>query len=225
MQNKFNLDYYREILEKAQEEGFTICTLREFVDKGCPPADHLILRHDLDREPETLENMMRVEWDLGVQSTIFIRVSGPYNPFDYKTYPILKKAYEFGNEIGLHTNYFEFAKIHDDHPFEILRMELKALRAMCPIESLSCHRDLNYIHNSLPHLEENWDYCKEELGLVYHAYEKRIMDYTIYVNEGFKPHLTWRGLTPEQAISMKSSIYLLTHSHWWYWTHPFEVWQ
>jgi hypothetical protein len=111
-------------------------------------------------------------------------------------------------------------------PFYVLESEWNALGWHFDVVGLAPHRDINYSHNSLPWLEQNWDanIKKNRLlpGLEYHAYEKRIMDSVTYVNEGLSPHLGWRDNKPEDVIKQDRSIYMLTHNHWWYDVHPFE---
>ena len=74
----------------------------------------------------------------------------------------------------------------------------------------------------MPWIEDNWDKLKKKYNLKYHAYEKKLFDNVHYVNEGFKPHLTWRNKTPEECIESGESIYMLLHPHWWFKNFPFE---
>jgi hypothetical protein len=224
MENNFSLDYYESILCRAKEAGYAFKTLREFWDAGCPTIGQFILRHDLDANPMTLKGVIDVEAQQGVKSTIFVRVTGnTYNPFDYRTYPLIRRAAENGHEIGLHSNFLEFANIHRLDPFCLLKAEKEALGAFYKVESIACHRDVNYAFNSLPWLQKNWATVKEALGFSYEAYDSAIMDSVIYVNETAEQKLGWRKWTPEDAIEMGRSIILSTHPHWWFRNNPFEI--
>jgi hypothetical protein len=146
-----------------------------------------------------------------------------YNPFSYHVFPTLYWAKNLGFEIGLHSNFLEFATITGVDPYAALKAEISLLRSFFPAaDSISCHRDINYQFNSLPWLEAHWQTVKSELRLAYQAYEPRVLDNVLYVNEGLNPHLCWRKQTPEDAIKTGKSICLLTHSHWWYEKHPYE---
>lgn len=227
-ENNFTLAYYAKILAESQRYDYKCVTLSEFWDLGCPKENHLILRHDLDANPLTLHGIMKVEIDANVRSSIFVRVNGnTYNPFDYRTFPLLARASALGFELGLHSNFVEFAMFHglgNDRGFEqVLSAELQALRSFYKIDSIACHRDLNYAYNSLPWLQENWTALKDRLGLKYEAYDAKIMDSCIYVNETAEQKLGWRKDGPSGAMGTGRSVIISTHPHWWYQNNPFEI--
>lgn len=223
--NQFNLEYYKEIIVSAQKAGYTFVTLREYYDLGCPPAKHFVLRHDLDRTPSSLRPMLDVEMDCLVRSTIFVRVSAPdYNLFDPRLLKVVSEADYFGFEIGLHTNFVELAEIMSVPPDLILSNEINCIRSFFPrVDSISCHRDINYMYNSLPYVEENWNKIKTNHRLHYQAYD-RLFNSAMYVNEGLNPHLCWRGFTPERVIEMSNSIYMSVHPHWWHSKYANDHW-
>jgi hypothetical protein len=223
--NVFNMDYYRTIIREAQHHGYKFVTLREFVDLKCPDQGYFILRHDLDRQPMSLKPIIETEREMGVNSTLFVRLAGAdYNLLSYPCFRAVKHAHDVGTEIGLHTNPVEFAAINDTVPWNVLSAELKLLRSFfSDIDGVAPHRDVNYMYNTLPWLDENWSSMAQTLQLKYHAYEKKILETVTYVNEGFDPHLCWRSITPEQAMVTGKSIYMLTHPHWWFKDHAFEA--
>lgn len=222
--NIFNMVYYRDIVTGAMSNGYRFVTLAEFVKLGCPDTGHFVVRHDLDRQPMSMATLIQVEKELGINSTIFVRLAGAdYNLLSYPCFKLIKEAADAGSEIGLHSNFVEFATINGLLPETVLEAELKTLRSFFNVEGVAPHRDINYMYNSLPWLNQNWDDVVEHLGLTYHAYEGRILSKVTYVNEGFDPHLCWRSITPEQAIETGKSIYMLTHPHWWFRDHAFEA--
>lgn len=221
----FTLDYYEGIIAAAKARGYAFSTLARFVKDDFPSFGRFVLRHDLDASPTTLKGMLDREERQGVASTVFVRVTGnTYNPFDYRTLPLLDRARGMGCEIGLHSNFVESADIHGSLPESFLGSELGALRAFFPhVRSLACHRDYNYVHNSLPYVERRWPAIKERFGLDYQAYDPRIMGAVTYVNETVNPRLGWRTTTPEEAIDRGTSVILSVHPHWWFERHPFEA--
>jgi hypothetical protein len=222
--NIHSIDYYDKIIKRGLALGYNFVTLREFVSAGCPSKKFCILRHDLDTKPQTLEKMLKIEYENNVKSSIFVRVTAnDYNAFSYPVLQILKKYEHKGFEIGLHTSCVEYGEINKIEPIKVLSFEYQALNSFFDIKSVAPHRDLNYAYNSLPFLEENANDIKS-IGLVHQAYDNIIMDNTLYVNEGFNPHLCWRNLTPEEAFNTGNTVYMLTHNHWWYENHPFEEW-
>lgn len=221
--NKFSYDYYKSFLKEARDAGYKFYTVGEFLAAGCPKEKAFVIRHDLDLKPASLPAQLRAEIDAGVRSTIYVRVTAnDYNAFNYLTLPILLQAQREGFELGLHTNFMEVAIINDLDPFEVLKFETRAFGAFFENKSFACHRDLNYTYNALPWVFDNWEKIQSELGYEYQAYDRRIIDSVLYVNEGYCPHLCWRNLTPSDAIATGKSICLLTHPHLWWEKHPFE---
>ena len=221
--NKFSLDYLRKILKTALDEGYQFKTLKDYYTSGTNPDKVFLLRHDLDAKPQHLMPMLELQVDLGIRSTTFIRINaGDYNPFDYKTFPILNYASNNGFELGLHTNFVEFSAIHGLDPEKTLKAELECLRSFFNIESLTPHRDINYAINALPWIESNWEKLKSKYNLIYHGYEPLFIQNTKYLNEGLNPHLCWRNGDPIDIIKTGQPIYMLLHPHWWYKNHPFE---
>lgn len=217
---------YEHIIKSALDNSYKFVTLSEFVALGCPATNHFVIRHDVDKSPASLPAIINVERTLNVRSTTYVRVAGAeYNPFSYQSLRIFKDAADKGTEIGLHTSFYEYALINEIDPISVLGGELSILRTFFNIKGVAPHRDINYMHNSLPFLEANWSEIQTNLSLQYHAYERPIMDNVVYVNEGFNPHLCWRSLSPIDAMTTfpNRSIYMLTHPHWWFLTHPFEV--
>lgn len=222
--NKFSIKYYDEIIKKGLKLGYKFVTLREFTESGCPSTKHCILRHDLDTKPQTLEKMLAIELDNNVKSSIFVRVTAnDYNVFSYPVVQVLKKYEELGFEIGLHTSCVEFGKINNIPPLDVVKFEYLSLSKFFDVKSVAPHRDLNYAYNSLPFLEKI-DAKLKKIGLVNQAYDSKIMENSLYVNEGFNPHLCWRNLKPKEAFATGNTVYMLTHNHWWYDKHPFEEW-
>ncbi|MDA9792193.1 hypothetical protein N9C15_00905 [Schleiferiaceae bacterium] len=220
--NSFSAGAYKKIITSALDMGYVFMTVKEFLENGCPKEKVFILRHDFDKKPQNCDIFINVERELGVRSTTYVRVANnEYNPFSYIVYPKLKKAEEEGFEFGLHSNFLEYAKFTGMRTEDVLTREWKALSAFFNIEGIACHRDINYTYNSLPWIEENSSFIND-IGIKYQAYDEKLMSSVLYVNEGLNPHLCWRTITPEEAISTGKSICLLTHNHWWYYDFPFE---
>tara|TARA_Y200000002_G_scaffold380776_1_gene393098 strand:- start:3877 stop:4686 length:810 start_codon:yes stop_codon:yes gene_type:complete len=221
--NLFNLEYYDKFIKEAIDNGYSFMTLKEFFTKRPKNLKIFILRHDLDQKPHSLENMLNVERKYSVKSTIFVRpLTNEYNVYGYNTFKMLMNAQKEGYEIGLHTSFVEFSIINKLDRIKVLETELNILRNHFEISGIAPHRDLNYMYNSLPELEKNWSLIKNKFDLMYQGYDKLLFESLTYVNEGFNPHLCWRNITPEEAMKMKQSIYLNTHSHWWFKDQAFE---
>jgi hypothetical protein len=220
--NKFNFDYLEKILRYAKDRSYRIVTLKDFVRLGCPNNGFFILRLDLDLKPQTLRPFLRLIEKLDILATLFVRVTGPYNILWYPNYKLIQDIKNLDCEIGLHTSAVEWAKINEADPEEVLSAELNLLRSTFDVIGIAPHRDINYMYNTLPWLEDNWLKLSSSTQLDYHAYQAKIMNNVIYVNEGLSPHLGWRNQEPISAIDSGKSICMLLHPHWWYVDHAFE---
>ena len=222
--NKFSLEYYSEIINKAKKLGYVFCTVTDYFEKGCPKEKHMVIRHDVDIQPASVRQLFECEKDLQVTATYYVRVCGsPYNAFDYNLFNTFREAEACGFEIGLHTNPVEFAKLNSLDTLEVITSEYTMLSQFFDVKSMACHRDMNYIYNSLPFVEENWDLIKNKTGLVCQAYDNVFFENSQYVNEGIHYFIGWRDKKPEDVLETGDSVYLMTHNHWWYKNHPFEL--
>ena len=222
--NQFSISYYASVIKKALSNNYKFVTVKEYLELGCPSKEYFILRHDLDKQPQTLKKQLDVERECGVRSTIYARVTAnEYNAVSYPVINLLRDSERDGFEIGLHSNFIEYAEINNLDPLDVLRMEYNTLNSFLNIDGIAPHRDINYAYNTLPFLQSNWEEV-EQVGLKYHAYDDRIFSSSVYVNEGLNPHLCWRNKMPEDVVLTGDTVYMMTHNHWWYKDHPFEEW-
>lgn len=220
--NQFSVRYLNEIISAALGRGYEFQTLEEFYDAGCPETNRFAIRLDLDLKPKSLEPILELADARRVPLTVSVRVSGPYNPLWHTSYSVLARAARQGCEIALHTGPVEWAALHGTSAEKTFAGELALLRQWFDVKSVSTHRDVNYMYNSLPWLVANWSMLKEKYALKYHAYEERFFQRAEYVNEGLSPHLNWRSRDPMDVMKSGKSIYMLIHPHWWFVDHPFE---
>src|SRR5579885_1951290 len=184
------------ILQRALDSGYRFLRLRDFVDEkpDLQSQKICVLRHDLDDKPQRLRGVIDTEEQLGVRSTVFVLVhTDKYNPFSYPALNLLRKAEARGFEIGLHTNFVEVSQIVDTDPDKVLANELNALRGYFRVDGIACHRNIDFMYNSLPYVEANWERLRADNALLYQAYQPSIFNELVFVNEGFLPHLGWRS--------------------------------
>lgn len=217
----FSYKYFEKIIKLSLKHNYEFQTLEKFYRKP-NKFNKFIIRLDLDFSPLSLKGLLKIADKYNIKFNIFIRVSGNYNLLWYENFRIIKSAEENGHTIGLHSNFVEWSKINNINKTKILSTEILLLRNLFKkIDTFAPHRDLNYIYNSLPWTNKNWSFFKKN-KFKFHAYDIKFMDYCVYVNEGFNPHLSWRKYSPEEIIKTNKSIYLLIHPHWWYEKYPYE---
>lgn len=225
LNNSFSKEYYKNILCSAKSCGYLFLTMSRYAKelKKFKNEKVALLRHDVDSKPNRAKIFFEVEEEVGAVSTNFLLTHDiNYNPLAINNLKLFTQAESKGFEIGLHTNFVETGMLLGKSPDKILETELNVLRSYFDIQGVACHRNIDFMYNSLPHLEENWSALKEKHSFGYQAYEPMFVTDITFVNEGFNPHLGWRGPTPEDVISSGKSFCLSTHPHWWHRDHAFE---
>lgn len=221
---RFSLTYLESIFDKAKKSGYQFLNLREFYSLKNKPSKYFLMRHDVDDAPNAFfKKLIDMEVSCGVRSTSFVQINcNKYNPFDYRCFPAFKYAENCGQEIGLHSNFVEFAEINKLIPKDVLGSHLTALRSFFNVVGLAPHRDLNYMYNSLPFIEYDWQVISSRFGLKYHAYEEPFFENAVYINEGYSPHVCWRNESPENVIDSGRNVYIMIHPHLWHENHIHE---
>lgn len=90
----FTYKAYAGIIKAAFESGYKVIPVNDFVKNFSKMNKNelvLVLRHDLDKNPYSMYPMANIELDLGVKSSLFVRVMGAeYNPSGYRIVTDLK---------------------------------------------------------------------------------------------------------------------------------------
>jgi len=91
----FTLDMYRVLIERLTGAGYSFQRLEDYVEE--PMERVVIIRHDVDRNPEKSLIMAQLEAKYGIESSYYFRsVSHSWN------IDIVKKISDLGHEIGYH---------------------------------------------------------------------------------------------------------------------------
>jgi len=218
--NPFSLAYLETILTAAQGQ-YRLVSLREQFSGS--EDGQMAIRLDLDCNPRALVPILDLAKRLEVPLTIYVRAFGPYNLFWYPNFAVVQRAARDGHDVGLHTAAVEWGKLNGISTEDAFAAEIHELRQFFDVTSVAPHRDVNYAYNTLPWIESNWDRLCNKYGFIFQAYDKRLFDNAVYINEGLSPHLGWRSDDPMDVIQTGKSIYMLIHPHWWYVEHPFEL--
>lgn len=98
----FKLSHYKHVLKKALKFGYKFTPFSDYPKyRKCKRL--IILRHDIDLNISRALEMAKIESAFGIKATYFVRLHAQdYNPFEFKTYTMLKKIIKLGHEIGLH---------------------------------------------------------------------------------------------------------------------------
>lgn len=98
---EFSLLHYREICDLLKARAYRFLSFEE-VDEGAA-ARAALMRHDVDQSLEAAVRLSKLEQELGVRSTYFVRLTGPfYNCFDPVQKGMIQSLAAAGHWVGLH---------------------------------------------------------------------------------------------------------------------------
>lgn len=178
--NNFSLKYYRNMLEKALNNGFIISSFKNYDSKN---KKTIILRHDIDFSLNSIKEIAQIEKDLNITSTFFFRLHSPnYNIYASNTFKILQDLKNKNHEIGLHFETILFSKIFDLDLEELFLNEIHVFERITneKVKSISEHSDINNTIYSLPKLEIYLDFSKFNLN---YAYDRKFFKNMKYISD------------------------------------------
>lgn len=198
------LSHYSETLRKAKELDYQFLRLCDY--KEIDTFNKIILlRHDIDLSLENALKIAQLEFELGIQSTYFVRISAKYNPMFYPNLKIIERIESLGHEIGLHYS-LNIPILIKKEQINYILMEKNILqqivrqkiRGICPHDPNS--------HNTL-------NVKLDELAIQYEAYSGIFMDKLKYISDS---RASWREGCMCKNIGVYNKLYILTHPFWWY---------
>ncbi len=158
-------------------------------------------RHDVDYDPACAVEMAELEAGCGVKATYYIRLRGPYNPFERETRAILHAISALGHQLALHvdlglerdsvTPEWLLARAAE-RDYRILSMEHQLVRRV------SFHAPPKSI------------YGKNVPGFD-HAFAPAWVDFTVSDSRG-----VWHG-DPEALLRSRDRACLAIHPEWHFW--------
>jgi hypothetical protein len=202
---QFNLPCYHEILSKAIDMGYVFQTFSDYLSQ--PKTKVILLRHDVDVSLEYALAMARVEHELKVLSTYFVRVhSTGYNLFDRHNYKRLQELVSMGFEIGMHQEVCNFA----NNPQEALGM---LIREKAVIENI-LGQPINGVATHLP--KQNTIRITPEMlqqtGFRYSPGSEIFNESAIFVSDSQN---RWKRYTFEETLGFSDKILANIHPVWW----------
>jgi hypothetical protein len=222
----FSLQKYADLLKTIQDSGRTVKTLAEFLESG-QPEGALVLRHDVDRRVKNALRLARLEAQMGVKASYYVRtVPSVFIPEAIQT------LYKDGHEVGFH--YETLCKTQGDleKAFELFKQELSTLRQYTPVKTICMHgspffpwdnRDLwkTYDFTSLGLAGEAYlsiDYSKvyyfTDVSRSWDAGKTNIRDHTAGLSPD-KPVRTTDDLITFLKEKRRQTIIISTHPERW----------
>jgi len=135
MTRDFTHDIYRQLLVSLKEAGCHFVTVNEyFTNKNTILTPLIMIRHDVDRRPNSSLKMAKIEADMGVKATYYFRtISSTLKP------DIIREIASLGHEIGYHYESLAEANGNYEEAIDDFSKNLNILRSIYPIKSIAMH--------------------------------------------------------------------------------------
>ncbi len=112
----FSYAHYRNILRQLLKAEYYFFSFSDFIERKKEVNRLFLLRHDVDKSVTKALDMARIEKELGIRATYFIRIhSNYYNPFGHICYNQIREIMNLGHEIGLHSEFYDAARISGEN--------------------------------------------------------------------------------------------------------------
>lgn len=208
----FSFAHYADILTGYQQRGFEF-----FFFSDIAKTDRFIyLRHDVDRSLEKAQALAELEQQLGVKSTYFVRLhSRFYNCWSFPGLKALRAIMAAGHEIGLHTEFYDQAKIFGDNGARVFAQETRVLEEIIerPVRVFSPHRtsgstNTEEIRSQLAQLPRG--------KILLCTFDPQFQGDVKYLSDS---SAIWREGCPCGFMDRYPRLQLLVHPIWWYREH------
>jgi len=131
MQRDFTLKKYRELCNTVKENYRAVTVLEYLLNH---PTKAVILRHDVDVDPNKALEMALLEHKLGISATYYFRTTPKvFNP------DVIKDIQGMGHEIGYHYEVLDKANGDFEKAIELFKQELEGFRKICDIKTICMH--------------------------------------------------------------------------------------
>ncbi len=134
MKLDFTLNKYQELCDAISKSGYTALTVEKYLAEGDVPKKFIILRHDVDEEPEHALKMAKLENEFNIHSTYYFRYTKEvFRP------NIIKTIHSLGHEIGYHYEVLSKSNGNYEHAYKTFENELNQFKSLCSITTIAQH--------------------------------------------------------------------------------------
>ena len=125
---------YRELCEVISKSEYTPLTVEKYLLLKDKPEPFIIIRHDVDGEPEYALKVAKLENELGIASSYYFRyIEGIFLP------DLIKKIADLGHEIGYHYEVLDKARGNHGLAIKIFEKELNEFRRLYDVKTIAEH--------------------------------------------------------------------------------------
>ncbi len=157
----FTLRKYRELVRSFVESGYRIVTVRQYLESA-PLGKVLVLRHDVDEQPQNALKMAEAEKELGVQATYYFR------RVPKSDYPdVIRRIAAMGHEIGYHYEDLTLSDGDLSAAIASFSRNLEYFRQYYPVKTVCMHGSSSSKYDN----REIWKQVRlEDYGLIGEPY-------------------------------------------------------
>lgn len=129
----FTLQTYKILCTELQRHGYSFVTFAEYCEQ-IPSEKFVIMRHDIDRNPENALKIAHIENRLMVSSSYYFRiVKRSYDE------AVMNEIASLGHEIGYHYEDLTVAGGDTDYAIKLFTTNLKIMRKIYPVRTICMH--------------------------------------------------------------------------------------
>lgn len=129
----FTVDKYKELCNAISRSSYITVPVGKYLSDNVK-GKVIILRHDVDDKIEYTLKLAKIEWEKGLTSTYYIRMTQRvFKP------EVIKEIEGLGHEIGYHYEVLDKAKGDYEKAIEIFKNELAELRRVCDVQTICAH--------------------------------------------------------------------------------------
>ncbi len=208
----FSFAHYGDLMKGYQQHRFQFV----FFTDPPPTGRYIYLRHDVDRSLEKALALAQWEQELGVKSTYFVRLhSRYYNCYSFPGLKALRAIMARGHEIGLHTEFYDHAKIFGDDGAAVFAKEKRILEEIIerPVRVFSPHRTSGSTNTAeiRLHLEQ----LRRDNNMLC-TFDDQFHGDVKYLSDS---SAIWREGCPCGYLDRHERLQLLIHPIWWFREH------
>ena len=157
----FTLRKYRDLVQAFVESGYQIMTVRENLETA-PAGKILILRHDVDEQPQNALKMAEAEKELGVLATYYFRRVPKSDHPD-----VIRRIAAMGHEIGYHYEDLTLSEGDLSTAITSFSRNLEYFRKYYPVKTACMHGSSSSRYDN----REIWNQVRlEDFGLIGEPY-------------------------------------------------------
>lgn len=156
----FTTQKYEQLLQTIKTHNIPVYGIRSWQEQK--PVQGILLRHDVDRKPQSSLKVAELEDKYSVRSTYYFRITR--GSFDKA---VIRQIYQLGHEIGYHYEDLSIASGDYVGAFELFRRHLSSLRQLVSVKTIAMHGKVLSPYDN----RDLWNrYNYKDLGILAEAY-------------------------------------------------------